>query len=451
MPRRIYYGWLLVITLGVTETISWGILYYAFTVFVAPMEAELGWSRGAMTGALSLALLLAGLAAVPVGRWLDRHGPRLLMTVGSCVGSLLVLAWAGVGNLSEFYLVWAGIGLTMAAVLYDPAFATATAWFERHRLRAITAITLMAGLASTIFIPLAGWLVAALGWRPALVVLATILAAGTILPHALLLRRRPEDLGLAPNGASPGPLTAGPRPPVARWAEATTGEETVRLAASPHPGPAKRRETDAPAARSFEERPGGEGVLRQASFRWLVVAFWLTTLTNIGVGVHLVPYLEDRGYEPGFAAATAGLIGTMQVVARLVLGPLGDRASPRVLAALVLAIQPVSLLVLLVARVTPGVFAFVVLFGAARGGATLVRPVLLAALYGRSQFASIAGVLQLAVSLAQALAPVSVGAAYDVLGTYEPILWGLAGLSTLAVLAVLPAQPSATSTVLKDP
>jgi MFS family permease len=303
----------------------------------------------------------------------------------------------------------------MATLLYDPAFATITAWFERQRLRAITAVTLMAGLASTIFIPLAAFLVGDFGWRQALVILAAILALGTILPHALLLRRRPEDLGLAPDGAS-------------------LPDRSVRRR------PLRRSEAGVSLAQA----------LRQASFRWLVVAFWLATLTNIGVGVHLVPYLEDRGYEPGFAAATAGLIGGMQVVARLVLGPLGDRASPRLLAALVLAIQPVSLLVLLVARVTPGVLAFVVLFGAARGGATLVRPVLLAALYGRSQFASIAGVLQMTVSLAQALAPVSVGAAYDLLGTYEPILWGLAGLSGLAVLAVLPAQPNATSTVLKD-
>src|SRR5919202_2072161 len=130
----------------------------------------------------------------------------------------------------------------------------------------------------------------------------------------------------------------------------------------------------------------------------------------------------------------------MQVVARLVLAPLGDRASPRCLAATVLAFQPVALLVLLLARNTPGVFAFVVLFGAARGATTLVRPVLVAALYGRAQFASIAGVLQMAVSLAQALAPVSVGAAYDVLGTYEPILWGLVVLSGAAVVAILPAR-----------
>src|SRR5919199_6969011 len=196
-----YYGWILVAALGFTETISWGVLNYAFTVYLAPMEAELGWSRGDMSGAFSLSLLLAGLAAVPVGRWLDRHGPRLLMTLGSIAGPLLVLAWSRVDSLPHFYLIWALIGVTMSVALYDPAFATVAVWFERYRVRALTAITLMAGFASTIFIPLAGWLVQLQGWRASLVTLAIILAAGTIAPHALLLRRRPEDLGLHPDGA----------------------------------------------------------------------------------------------------------------------------------------------------------------------------------------------------------------------------------------------------------
>src|SRR5215208_6671068 len=195
-----YYGWVLMVTLGVTETISWGILYYAFAAYLAPMEAELGWSRGDMSGALSLGLLVGGLAAIPVGRWLDRSGPRLVMTIGSIGGSLLVLAWAHVSTLEQLYAVWAGIGLTMAATLYDPAFATATRWFEGQRVRALTIITLMAGFASTIFIPLANWLVQIQGWRHSLETLAIILAVGTIAPHALLLRRRPEDLGLHPDG-----------------------------------------------------------------------------------------------------------------------------------------------------------------------------------------------------------------------------------------------------------
>jgi MFS family permease len=397
----VYYGWVLMGTLGVTETISWGILYYAFSAYLSPMEAELGWSRGDMTGAFSVGLLSAGLAAIPIGRWLDRHGPRLVMTVGSVCGALLVLAWSQVANLHQLYLVWALIGLCMAATLYDPAFATASKWFERQRVRALTTITLMAGFASTIFIPLAGWLVQVQGWRQSLVTLAIILAVGTIAPHAVLLRRQPEDLGLHPDGL---PVTS---------------------------------------RRSEAQAPRGMGVgqaLRHPSFRWLVIAFWLTTICTIAVGVHFLPYLEDRGYDATFAANLTGLIGAMQVLARLLMAPFGKRANPRLFAACMFALQPLSLLALLLVRSTPGVFLFVVMFGAQRGLNTIARPALLADLYGRAQYASIAGVLQFAISLAQAAAPVGAGAAYDLLHSYEPILWAFVVISALAVLAVLPAR-----------
>jgi predicted MFS family arabinose efflux permease len=289
----------------------------------------------------------------------------------------------------------------MAATLYDPAFATATRWFERHRVRALTVITLMAGFASTIFIPLAGWLVQAEGWRQSLVALAVILAIGTIAPHAVLLRHRPEDLGLQPDGEHLRPRPGEPGRP---------------------PG-----------------MPVGQA-LRHISFRWLVLAFWLATLSTIAIGVHILPYLEDRGYDATFAANVTGLIGAMQVLARLLLAPFGNRANPRLLAASILALQPLALAVLLLVRTTPGVFVFVVLFGAQRGLSTLARPALLADLYGRAQYASIAGVLQFAISLAQAAAPVGAGIAYDLSGSYEPVFWALAAISGLAVVAVLPVR-----------
>jgi MFS family permease len=132
---HVYYGWVMLIAVSITEVVSWGILYYAFAVFVAPMQAELGWSRVAVTGAYSLALLCSGLAAVPVGRWLDRHGPRALMTAGSALGGLLLVAWSQVSSLWVFYLIMAGIGVATAAVLYEPAFAIVATWFRHRRAR----------------------------------------------------------------------------------------------------------------------------------------------------------------------------------------------------------------------------------------------------------------------------------------------------------------------------
>jgi MFS family permease len=382
---RLYYGWVVVLTLGITETISWGVLYYAFTVYLTPMESELGWSRGDMTGAFSVATLLSGLAAIPVGRWLDRHGPRLLMTVGSIAASLLVLAWSQVTQLPQLYLIWFAIGLTMSATLYDPAFATANRWFDRQRVQALTAITLMAGFASTIFIPLANTLVEAQGWRQSLITLAVVLAVGTIPAHALVLRRGPERSS-SRSGVAVGQA------------------------------------------------------IRHASFRWLTAAFWLASLTTVAIGIHLLPYLRDRGYDATFAAAVTGSIGAMQVLARFALTPFGNRISPRALGLGVLALQPISIAVLLLVRVTPGVLLFVVLFGAQRGLATLVRPALIADLYGVARYASIAGVLQFALSLAQAAAPFGAGAAYDVLHDYEPIFWALALISAGAAIALVPAR-----------
>ena len=102
VAQRQYVGEL---PLGVTEVISWGVLYYAFSVFLTPMETDLGWSRAQTTGAFSLALVLSDFAAIGAGRWLDRRGACVLMTAGLCMGVMLVLAWASASTLLAFYVV----------------------------------------------------------------------------------------------------------------------------------------------------------------------------------------------------------------------------------------------------------------------------------------------------------------------------------------------------------
>src|SRR5207244_7642240 len=103
--KRPYYGWILAVTLGFCETVSWGVLYYAFSVLIAPTTAELGWSRAELSGALSVMLVVSGLAGLVVGRWLDEHGPRILMTAGSIVAVPLVSAWSRVRDVSSFHMV----------------------------------------------------------------------------------------------------------------------------------------------------------------------------------------------------------------------------------------------------------------------------------------------------------------------------------------------------------
>lgn len=390
----LFYGWVIAATLGVTETVSYGVLYYAFSVFLQPMEADLGWSRGAMSGAFSLALLTQGVAAVAVGRWLDRHGPRVLMTVGSVAGTLLVLAWSRVADLVQFYALWAAIGVVAATVFYEPAFATVMQWFERKRARAMAVVTLTAGFASTIFLPLTGWLVGAQGWRPALVSLAVILAVCTILPHALVLRRRPADLGLLVDGEG---------------------------------SPAAARGTA--AGRKTGLTPGE--AVRESSFWWLTAAFCFGAAVAIGVRVHFVAYLGERGLDVGTAAALTGLIGAMQVVGRLLLGLGGDRFAARTASVWAMALQALTIPLLFVPGL-PGVVLFVVLLGTTHGAQTLLCPSLIADLYGRGRYASIAGLLAFPTTVAQALGPLGVGIGHDHFGGYELVLWASAALSVLA-------------------
>lgn len=382
MPfRRLSYPWLLAITLGFTETVSWGVLFYAFSVLVEPMQAELGWTRAELTGAFSLALIGLALAGVGVGHWLDRRGPRLLMTAGSILGVALVLAWSQVRDLGSFYVIWILMGLCWSATLYSPAFATITAHFRGRRTEALTVVTLMAGLASTIFYPITAWLVSQVGWRSALVALAAILAVATILPHALVLRR----------------------------AQAHEEHHEVSLSLG--------------------------AALRHPSFRWLALGFFCFALGS-GVNVHLVPYLSGRGFDLGTAATIAGLVGAMQVVGRLLLAPLEHRVPASALVAAVYALQPIAILVLLLVSGAWVPFVFVVLFGAGRGIDTLLRNTVVARLYGPRRFASIQGVLGLVITIALAAGPVGLGAVYDRFGGYEPGLWFVAVASVVAVVAV---------------
>jgi MFS family permease len=399
-----FYGWIMLPAVALAQVTSWGILYYGFTVFLAPMGAETGWSSAALSGAFSLGLAMSGLAAVPVGRWLDRHGPRLLMTCGSLAAALLLVAWSRVTSLAAFYLIWLGLGVCLATVLYEPAFWLVATWFRRQRGRALTLLTFIGGFASVVYIPLTAWLVRALGWREALLALAAILAVGTIPIHALLLRRRPTDLGLLPDGAAAAAPDLPTVPPVAERSD-TVGE-----------------------------------ALHGSAFWFLAVAFFLATLATGAVFVHLIPYLVGQGYDSGFAAWATGLIGIMGLPGRLFFTPLGGYIPRRWVTAGIFALQTLALVVLLTIHSRAGVLAFVVLFGAGFGAITPARAALLADFYGPAHYGRISSVLSLFLTGSRALAPVGAGLLYTLHGGYGPALWTLTIGSALGTVAVLFAE-----------
>nr|WP_239648799.1 MFS transporter [Nocardiopsis chromatogenes] len=155
------------IALCVTVTTSYGVLFYAFPVLAPAIGADTGWPLSATTAAFSAAQVVAGLGGIAVGRWLERAGPRPVMTAAAVAAVPAVAAVALAPALWVFFLAWAAAGAAMAGLFYPPAFAALTRWYGGRRVRALTALTLVAGLASTVFAPVAAALEQAFGWRGA--------------------------------------------------------------------------------------------------------------------------------------------------------------------------------------------------------------------------------------------------------------------------------------------
>src|SRR5262249_46209949 len=151
---------------ALTQTVGYGVLFYTFPVVLTPIAADLRASTATVTGAATLSVLVGAAAALPVGRLLDRHGGPALLSAGSVFGVLAVLAWCRVHSVWQLYAVFVAIGLASAASLYEAAFPVliATARPDR-RERALLAVTIVAGFASSVFLPLAGWLLDGYGWR----------------------------------------------------------------------------------------------------------------------------------------------------------------------------------------------------------------------------------------------------------------------------------------------
>ena len=383
------YGWTVVATLCVTEIVSWGIMYYGFPVFLASMEADLGGSRVAITGAFTVGMAVAALAALPVGRWLDRRGPWGLMTLGSCLGTALVIAWSQVSSVGGLYAVWALMGLALGATLYEPAFGAVVRWFPtEHRDRALTVVTLAGALASTIFMPISARLLQRWGWRPALLGLATILAVVTIPLHGLVLRRQPPHLA-RPRGRAAGVEARGAGVPLA--------------------------------------------VAARAPIFWaLSLAFAIGSFATSAVTLHLIPYMVENGHPATAVAVAIGWMGAMQIPGRLVFIAVAGRFGALGVTMAVFLAQALGLTLVALAPGLPGGLVLVIaVLGAANGMATLARATTLAELFGPAHYATISGAVALGANGARALGPVGASLLYAWLGGYRAVFWSLAGALVL--------------------
>lgn len=373
--------------LCVAQTTSWGLLYYSLPVAVKPISADTGWSDASITSAFSAGLIISALAGIRVGKRLDTHGPRAIMTTGAVVG-VIALALVGTAqNFGMFAAAWLVAGFAQAAIFYPPAFTVITRWYGPQRVRHLTTLTLVAGLASTIYAPVTATLIDHYGWRTTYFVLAGLLAAITVPLHFFFLN--------------------------ARWTtlpKAGRGHTRSRLAVRP--------------------------VVRSRRFIMLQLAMAITTLTLYAVTFNIIPLFTGRGLSYQTAAIALGLIGLGQVLGRICYPLLNNHTSARIRT---LTIIPAGAGTLWALALIPGpawlLIAVALLAGATRGCHTLLQATAVADRWGTQNFGSINGIFTAPMTAASALAPAAGALLAIPLGSYTAMAALMAIGLTLTVLA----------------
>lgn len=415
---KLYYGWIVVGALALAITGGYGILTYAFTVFVKPMSAELGWTMGQLASAYSLSGLVSVVLGPILGRLLDRHGSRAIMSVGTLAAAILLLAWSAVRELGVFYIIMfllTGVSIT---VLYAPAFWTVSNWFSRKRRRALTLLTFTGGFAAIIFTPLTQALITSLGWRTTLVIYAGFLLCLNLPLLAILLRRRPADIGLPVDG------------------------DELQTDAVP----------DAPESRRLRDV-----TLRVAmchdGFWWLTAAFTLNSIVITFIVIHFVPFLIEHDYAPPIAAGMYTLIGVASLPGRLIFTPLGDRIPPGWISVFIFVAQTAAFLVLATGQGDWAVILFLILFAAGYGAISPTNAALIADIFGVRYYGTISGVISMLTDATTAIVLTLLALLRDRWGSYAGLVWVLVILSTCSVICMVAAwkRREVPSRVTPDP
>ena len=381
---KLFYGWWIVLVSLVVLFITLGLGYYSFGVFFTPLVTDFGWSRAALSGAMSLFLLAWGLASPLTGRLTDRYGPRRLIIWGTvglgaslCLLSLTTALW-------QLYLLYAFAGAASAICSEIPTSTAVSHWFRRKRGIAMGVTSTGIGFGGLILAPAVNQLILSLGWQTTFVI-AGVLAWVTIIPlAALVMKNRPQEIGLVPDGdSSPNPMS--------------TGEPRHQTNANPlsRSSPVSTRDV------------------------WLMgIGFSMASFGLIGVTTHQVPYMIDNGIDATAAATALGLTAGIGVLSKLSFGYLADRFSPRGVMSACIALQAVGV-VLLIQISSLGIWAFVVVFAFAMGGNNTLRPLVIGEFFDLAAFGRVSGLTEFIRRVGAAAGPFLAGYIFDITGSYR--------------------------------
>jgi MFS transporter, OFA family, oxalate/formate antiporter len=404
----VFYGWIVLACLCAAGFARQGPAVATLSIFVEPLSGEFGWSHTALSGAVSLGGVLAALIAPLIGPVLDRQGSRLVLCAAVLVNAVALMLLSLTGSLLMFYLLFCVARMNWAAPFELGLYGALNNWFVRRRTFASSVATL-AQMAGLVAMPLIAQLAMVhQGWRAGwLAIGATTLLVGFV-PTWLLMVRRPEDLGLLPDGM------------VAKRADERLPLTAPVAAAEP----------------AFSRRQA----LGTASFWLLLLYTVLVYPVQAGVSLHQAPYLIERGIDPTIAATIVSTFSLLSAAATVVCGVLPRAMPMRYQLAATGAILTLGIIVMLGVRSAAQGYLAAGVFGFGIGGVLTLLPIAWADYFGRTHFGAIRGIALPAQVLAQAAGPLLSGALRDMTGNYRLALQSFAVLAALSVIAALTAR-----------
>lgn len=402
-----------VLGLSFLQLIGWGSVFYGFSLFMSPVEQALSLSRGESSLAFSLALLMEGLAAFHVGRWIDQGHEQRVMTGGSVLVGAGFVAQTYIEQGWQFHAAWTLMGLGLSATLYTPAFAVLTRRFPTHFRRAIIILTFLGGLASTVFIPLIAWLMQATDWRTTSLLLGLLHLLVCAPAHYRLLRGAPA--ARPPSGMHNAPQTV-----------------AARI-----------------GAQALQQH------LRNRTF-WLIgVGVVLLMAVTAALPAHMINLLRESGLSPAWVLGLPALIGVLQVAGRAALFVTEHRLDVHWVNRWVPSLIPLGLGLLWLSGSADAlamvcVWLFVWVYGLGNGMLTIVKGTVVAQYISREHVGSLNGAIGVPMALARAGAPWIMGLMWSAETGYQHSVLLMLGLALVGVAALWAAQKRAHASALKD-
>ena len=386
---RVFYGWFALAGVMLVIYIVGGAFVHSYGVLLPVISQEFEWSRAIVAGALSAGIIAFGLPSPLFGVLVSRLGPRITLIFGNLLAGIGIAAISTVQEVWQIYLLYIPIGLGGGFGGYIACTTVANNWFIKKRSLVMGIFTASAGLGGITFPPLTTALINAIGWRETWLVLAGLVCVlAVLLGGVILVRNKPEDMGLLPDGEVAGPVAE------------------IEKIESEH-----------------EKDQSGGGIRRVLSQRTAWFIGGLAGANAFAMGMmqtHQIAYLRDIGFSPITAATTQSFLSVFSLMGSLAFGALAMRIQVRYLASAAFIAQLIGLTILLTSKQLGLIYVYAAMQGISNGSLITALPTFVGAYYPRNSYARVLGVLFPFQVLSNAISATVAGAIFDTTGTYTP-------------------------------